>query len=136
VFVVVATTLGQRLVSLCDRAELWLLSLAVALYIVGDMVTSALSVLLLGAYEANQVVVFFLDTFGGLGLVLHKLPFALLIAVLWIAIARLADRLSVPTSPFRAAIFALFAGRGAVLVAWNCYVIVALTTGRSAIPWL
>lgn len=111
---VVATPSRDRVVSLCNRTELWLLSLAVGLYIVGDMLTSALSVLVFGAYGANQIVVAFLDAFGSAGLVVHKLPFLLLIAVLWVAFARMGDWLQVPPSPFRVAIYALFAGHTAM----------------------
>lgn len=108
-----------------ERA-LWVAT--IALYGIGDMLTSVIS-MEIGGTEATGFLASWVSQFGYIALLGHKLLIFGFIVATVLLIKAIGDRVGVESSLFSSVILVMFASRGVALVAWNSYIIYLLATG-------
>jgi len=110
-----------------EHVERWLWVAVIGLYGVGDILTSIV-LMELGVHESVLWLNELIQQYGNVTLLAHKLAIFAVIAVALGGLTVAAHRLDLPAAPFRSAILLMFAARGALLVAWNCYIIYVVVT--------
>ncbi|SDJ32957.1 hypothetical protein SAMN05216226_102155 [Halovenus aranensis] len=103
--------------------EFW--TVVLVIFCILDTVTTAV-VLTLGGYESAQPAGWFYSQFGIAGLALHKLLFAVALAIIWVAYHRLDNVFTDGTGSYRLLLPTLIASRGAWIVVWNVSVVAEL----------